>query len=156
MTEQMDDPAWVVAELERRGMRVWKQGDVLEPVFMLHAARIAGHGDGELITADVVNRGALIEALKTEQSTSGRWKTDGSLHHGVLNAEGRMVAVTFSAEDAALIVRCMNDIANIKHSSEITHADYLKTLKSVVDSFRSTPGPFTGPEVADLLEEWIS
>lgn len=76
LTPQLHDPKWVAAELERRDMRVFRDGERLEPAnSVLDAAivanvdrwgHLAGGRDRDVATADVVNRGRLVEVLHRE------------------------------------------------------------------------------------------
>lgn len=75
----LDSPQWVAAELERRGITVLVTGDTysttssdpVEAVTALNVerwARLGGGRPGDIITADLVNRGRLVDVMQREEA----------------------------------------------------------------------------------------
>lgn len=67
----LNDPQWVAAELKRRGIRPVVDGEAYRPDShddLSRWARLGGGQDGDLMTADLVNRGRLVEAMQREEA----------------------------------------------------------------------------------------
>lgn len=78
-TPGMDDPAWVNAELARIGQTPIVDGqqfrtdsdDVVEVVVALNLDRwavLGGASPGDLMTAEILNRGRLVSAILQDES----------------------------------------------------------------------------------------